>query len=81
MGELETRSANFARDLRVVQDNSTRYFLFTHLDFSIAFNVDRIIEVNLTSEDPQPVQEGQTMQLRQFEILCIKYVLFLPKND
>ena len=42
VGELETKSANFAREL----DNSTRYFLFTHLDFSIAWNGKHVIEVS-----------------------------------
>jgi hypothetical protein len=47
VGELETRSANFAR---AAQDNSTRYFLFTHLDFSIAWNGKHVIEVNVSAD-------------------------------
>ena len=45
VGELEAKSVNFARAV----DNTTKYFLFTHLDFSIAYNRDRIIEVSALS--------------------------------
>ncbi len=32
-----------------------KYFLYTHLKFIITANQDRIIEVNLTSENPVPI--------------------------
>ena len=31
--------------------------IFTHRSLSITYNNDRIIEVNLTSENPVPIQE------------------------
>lgn len=34
-------------------------FLFTHRRFDIAYNGDRIIEVNLTSDAPQLVEPGK----------------------
>jgi len=49
VGELEAKSINFARAV----DNSTRYFLFTHLDFSIAYNGKAVIEVNVTADPLQ----------------------------
>ena len=48
VGELETKSG-------VTADNATRYHLFTHLDFSIAYNADRIIEVNVSADPLQRV--------------------------
>ena len=37
-------------------DGVEKSFVFTHKEFSIAFNRDRIIEVNLTSGNPVPVE-------------------------
>jgi len=54
VGELETKSINFAREF----DNTTRYFLFTHLDFSIAWNGNHIIEVNVSADPLQRVDLG-----------------------
>lgn len=51
VGELEAKSINFARAV----DNTTKYHLFTHLDFSVSYNKDRIIEVNVTSDPLQRV--------------------------
>eukprot|EP01038_Epipyxis_sp_PR26KG_P006465 gene6465-8894_t len=36
--------------------------IFTHRSVSIAYNGNRIIEVNLTSENPVPIDEGQKLQ-------------------
>ena len=49
VGELEAKSINFARAV----DNTTKYYLFTHFDFSVAYNKDRIIEVNVTADPLQ----------------------------
>ena len=46
VGELESRSFQFAREY----DNATRFYLFTHLDFSIAWNDKHIIEVNVSAD-------------------------------
>ena len=35
--------------------NSTRYFLFTHLDFSLAYNGQHVIEVNVSADPLQRV--------------------------
>jgi transmembrane 9 superfamily protein 3 len=39
-------------------DKDTDKFIFTHRRFSIAFNGPRVIEVNLTSENLQPIKPG-----------------------
>jgi len=36
--------------------------IFTHRSLSISYNQDRIIEVNLTSENPVPIEEGRVLQ-------------------
>jgi transmembrane 9 superfamily protein 3 len=36
--------------------------IFTHRTLSISYNNDQIIEVNLTSENPEPIKEGQLLQ-------------------
>ena len=36
--------------------------IFTHRSVSIAYTTDRIIEVNLTSENPVPIEIGQKLQ-------------------
>ncbi len=36
--------------------------IFTHRSISIAYNNNRIIEVNLTSENPVPIEDGRTLQ-------------------
>mmetsp|Transcript_35820 Transcript_35820/g.47291 ORF Transcript_35820/g.47291 Transcript_35820/m.47291 type:complete len:612 (-) Transcript_35820:410-2245(-) len=35
--------------------------IFTHRKFTVAFNGPRIVEVNLTSENPEPIAEGHTL--------------------
>ena len=34
-------------------------FIYTHRDFSLSYNGDRVIEVNLTSENPRPLVLGE----------------------
>lgn len=53
VGELETRGAR--RKSHMADANSTRYFLFTHLDFSIAYNGAHIIEVNVSADPLQRI--------------------------
>jgi len=48
VGELETAGLH-------TQPNATRYYLFTHLDFSIAYNGNRVIEVNVSADPLQRV--------------------------
>jgi hypothetical protein len=52
-------SASARRASRREFDNSTRYYLFTHLDFSIAHNQNNIIEVNVSADPLQRVDLGQ----------------------
>mmetsp|Transcript_55275 Transcript_55275/g.152191 ORF Transcript_55275/g.152191 Transcript_55275/m.152191 type:complete len:481 (+) Transcript_55275:635-2077(+) len=42
-------------------DKDTDKFLFTHRKISIAYNGPRVIEVNLTSENLQPIKPGVTL--------------------
>jgi len=62
VGELETKSVNFAREL----DNSTRYLLFTHLHFSIAWNGPHIIEVNVSADPLQRVDLATDVRMVDF---------------
>jgi hypothetical protein len=57
VGELETRTGKAANgaDAPAGSANATRYFLFTHLDFSIAYNAEHIIEVNVSADPLQRV--------------------------
>ena len=57
VGELETRTGKAANgaDAPAGSTNATRYFLFTHLDFSIAYNAEHIIEVNVSADPLQRV--------------------------
>lgn len=43
------------------QDDSTA-FIYTHKTFDIAYNGDRIIHVNLTSENPVPITVGAKLE-------------------
>jgi len=56
VGELETR----AKAASGHDANATRYFLFTHLDFSIAYNGPHIIEVNVSADPLQRVDLAQS---------------------
>ena len=57
VGELETRTGKAANgaDAPAGSANATRYFLFTHLDFSIAYNAEHIIEVTVSADPLQRV--------------------------
>jgi hypothetical protein len=67
VGELETKSVNFEREF----DNSTRYYLFTHLDFSIAYNDRHIIEVNVSAD---PLPRGPRPERAQDRVLVLGQV-------
>lgn len=49
------------RSLKGVADKDTDKFVFTHRRLSVAYNGPRIIEVNLTSENLQPIKPGVTL--------------------
>lgn len=36
--------------------------IFTHRSLSVAYNGDRIVEANLTSENPVPIEKGRTLK-------------------
>lgn len=49
---------------------STRLYLFTHLHFDLAYNEDRVIEINIStvSKDPKmtvDITEGDSIQVRR----------------
>lgn len=52
IGEIEETQTKFDTHIH----NETHIYLFTHLDFSIAYNGNNVIAVNLTT-DPQQRQE------------------------
>eukprot|EP01113_Clastostelium_recurvatum_P019899 TRINITY_DN2359_c0_g1_i3.p1 TRINITY_DN2359_c0_g1~~TRINITY_DN2359_c0_g1_i3.p1 ORF type:complete len:615 (-),score=146.56 TRINITY_DN2359_c0_g1_i3:60-1820(-) len=43
-------------------DRSHQYYIYTHKKFVVTFNDQRIIEVNLTSENPMLVQPGAVLE-------------------
>ena len=63
VGELETR----AKAASLYDSNATRYFLFTHLDFSIAYNGPHIIEVNVSADPLQRVDLSQASSGHEVE--------------
>jgi len=38
--------------------DQSSHLVYTHMRFSIGYNANRIVEVNLTSEEPRPVEAG-----------------------
>jgi len=52
VGEMESRQANYGDHVH----NDTHYYLFTHLDFAIAYNKNHIIALNLTTDPSQRVE-------------------------
>ncbi len=46
-----------------VPGEKEKSFVYTHKEFSIAYNGNRIIEVNLTSGNPRPIVPDQTFDL------------------
>eukprot|EP00823_Brevimastigomonas_motovehiculus_P008249 TRINITY_DN7529_c0_g1_i1.p1 TRINITY_DN7529_c0_g1~~TRINITY_DN7529_c0_g1_i1.p1 ORF type:complete len:599 (-),score=94.51 TRINITY_DN7529_c0_g1_i1:130-1926(-) len=56
VGELMTAERGDKTGTTKVQQG----FVYTHKDFSIAYNGDQIIQVNLTSEDPRPIIAGES---------------------
>lgn len=53
VGEMESTSTLYEHGQHV--HNETHYYLFTHLDFSIAYNEGHVIAVNLTTDPDQRV--------------------------
>jgi transmembrane 9 superfamily protein 3 len=45
------------------ESNSTGRFLFTHKHFSIAYNKDRLIEVNMTNDNPVKIERDAKLQM------------------
>mmetsp|Transcript_22340 Transcript_22340/g.31269 ORF Transcript_22340/g.31269 Transcript_22340/m.31269 type:complete len:598 (+) Transcript_22340:105-1898(+) len=58
VGEMETNPVRYSDG---TTHNDTSYYLFTHLEYSIAYNGDNVIGVNLTTDARQRVklQEGK----------------------
>jgi len=44
------------------EGSQPKVFIYTHKKFVITYNKDRVIEVNLTSENPTPIAEGATLE-------------------
>lgn len=44
-------------------NSQEKAFLYTHKTFSVSYNGNQIIEVNLTSEHPRPIVAGETYQM------------------
>lgn len=55
-------------------DFETRLFLFTHLHFDLAYNDDRVIEINIStvSKDPKmtvDITEGDSLEVIRLSLL------------
>jgi transmembrane 9 superfamily protein 3 len=48
--------------LRDIEHGKMEKHIFTHRSLNIAYNLNRIIEVNLTSENPLPIEVGKTLK-------------------
>ena len=46
-----------------------RYYLFTHVHFDIAFNGDRIIEINVSTDPSQVSSTAQAVRNQRFPTL------------
>lgn len=46
----------------IPHEKASETFIFTHKKFSMSYNGNRVIEVNLTSENPQSVKMGTTLE-------------------
>lgn len=42
----------------MTEGNEERPYIYTHMKFSLSFNKDRVIEVNLTAENPVALARG-----------------------
>eukprot|EP00467_Chlorarachnion_reptans_P000344 CAMPEP_0114522410 /NCGR_PEP_ID=MMETSP0109-20121206/20724_1 /TAXON_ID=29199 /ORGANISM="Chlorarachnion reptans, Strain CCCM449" /LENGTH=590 /DNA_ID=CAMNT_0001703619 /DNA_START=67 /DNA_END=1839 /DNA_ORIENTATION=- len=78
IGEMETNPMRFQNgEIR----NETSFYLFTHLEFSLAYNQDNVIAVNLTTDARQrmKLQPGKPAQVEfsysaQWKPTNIKYI-------
>lgn len=52
IGEIEESQTKYDSHIH----NETHIYLFTHLDFSIAYNRDNVISVNLTTDPQQRIE-------------------------
>ncbi len=55
MEEISSKTGNKEHEVRDA-------YIYTHKKFSIAYNGDKVIEVNLTSDNPIEVKEGNKLQ-------------------
>lgn len=65
VGEMERSSARFERHVH----NETHFYLFTHLDFSVAYNGAHVIAVNLTTDPQQRLELEFGKDVRKHNIV------------
>ncbi|XP_060197925.1 transmembrane 9 superfamily member 1-like [Lycium barbarum] len=51
----------FVGEVLTDRNRDTKHVLYTHKNFLIQYNKDRIIHVNLTQENPKPLEEGRRL--------------------
>ncbi|KAK9059597.1 hypothetical protein SSX86_020301 [Deinandra increscens subsp. villosa] len=53
----------FVGELHTDKNSDSKHMLFTHKNITIQYNKDQIIHVNLTQENPQPLEAGKTLDM------------------
>ncbi|XP_077226323.1 transmembrane 9 superfamily member 1-like [Tasmannia lanceolata] len=53
----------FVGELHPDKSNENKHLLYNHKIFTVRFNGDQIISVNLTQENPKPLEVGKTIDL------------------
>ncbi|KAM0061861.1 putative nonaspanin (TM9SF), MFS transporter superfamily [Helianthus debilis subsp. tardiflorus] len=53
----------FVGELHTDRNSDSKHMLFTHKNITIHYNKDQIIHVNLTQENPKPLEAGKTLDM------------------
>ncbi|KAJ0442956.1 putative nonaspanin (TM9SF) [Helianthus annuus] len=53
----------FVGELHTDRNSDSKHMLFTHKNITIHYNKDQIIHVNLTQENPRPLEAGKTLDM------------------
>nr|GEU77332.1 transmembrane 9 superfamily member 1 [Tanacetum cinerariifolium] len=53
----------FVGELHSDRNNDNKHVMFTHKNITIQYNKDQIIHVNLTQENPKPLEAGKTLDM------------------
>lgn len=65
--------------VRVESSSTEQILIYTHKSFDISYNADQIIQVNLTSENPQPVEPGKVLEFT-YSVKWEQTIIPFPKR-